>query len=211
MARSTRDRLLDAGTGVLLLGALGLLVQERVLPAVRAPRAIEVGQALDDEIPFEALASGDTVSAPNGAPTLLMVLQSTCPACRAVAPAWSELLRRRDPGVRVLAVALEPPEPGLAYVREHLDDALAVRPLSSRRFLEGLQIRAVPTTLVLGADRRLRYRRSGLLDDVEAGTLLRLVGAEDPSPAGGRLRADAHVPDPRGGTSRPSPSPRRTP
>lgn len=178
MARTARDRLLDAGTGLLLAGALALLIRERVLPAWQARGAVEVGRAVPEGIAFEALASGDTVPLPAGATTLLLVLQSSCPACRAVAPAWTDLLRRRDPEVRVLAVALEPPDAGLAYVRTHLPGALAVRPVSADRFLRTLEIRAVPTTLVIGADRRLRYRRSGLLDDGESVTLMRLVGPD---------------------------------
>lgn len=178
MARSTRDRLLDAGTGLLLAGVLALLVRDRVLPAWRARQAVEVGRDVPEELVFEALASGDTITAPSEARTLLLVLQSSCPACRAVVPAWTDLVRRRDPSVRVLAVALEAPEPGLAYVRARLPDALAVRPVSTGRFLRRLAIRAVPTTVVIDRDRRLRYRRSGLLDDVEAAALLRLVEPE---------------------------------
>lgn len=181
MGRSARNRMLDAGTGLLLVGAAALLVQDRLLPALKERQAVEVGRPLPTEIPFEALASGDTVVAPAGAPTLLMVLQSGCPACRAVAPAWADLVRRRRPDVRVLAVALEPPEQGLAYVRSRLPGALAVRPLAPDRFLRTLEVRAVPTTLVVGPDRVLRYRRSGLLDDIEAGRLLRLVGVADPT------------------------------
>ena len=195
MARSTRDRVLDVGTALLLAAVLALLVRDRVLPAWRARQAVDVGRTLPGELAFEALASGDTVTVPSGATTLVLVLQSTCPACRAVVPAWTELVRRRDPSVRVLAVALEPPETGLTYVRSRLPGALGVRPLSPGRFLRTLDVRAVPTTLVLGPDRRLRYRRSGLLDDVEAAALLPLVGAEG-SPAGGRLTPPSDRPGP---------------
>ena len=194
MARSTRDRLLDAGTGLLLTVVLVLLVRERVLPAWRARQAVEVGHNVPGELAFEALASGDTITAPSAARTLLLVLQSSCPACRAMVPGWTDLVRRRDPSVRVLAVALEAPEPGLAYVRARLPDALAVRPLSTESFLRRLAIRAVPTTVVIDRDRRLRYRRSGLLDDVEATALLQLVEPE-PAPAEGELRAPAGVLD----------------
>lgn len=196
MARSARERMLDAGTGLLLVGAAALLVHDRLLPAVRGQEeAVEVGRALPAELAFEALASGDTLTAPAGASTLIMVLQSSCPACRAVAPAWTDLLRRRDPEVRALAVALEPPEDGLAYVRSRLPGALAVRPVAAERFLRTLEVRAVPTTLVLGPDRTLRYRRSGLLDDVEARRLLRLVGGEPATPEAEPLRSRAGVLD----------------
>lgn len=197
MARSARDRLLDAGTGLLLVGAVALLVRDRVLPAVRGREAVEVGQSLPSEMTFRALASGDTIAAPAGTPTLLLVLQSSCPACRAMTPAWVELLRRRDPEVRVLAVALEEPDTGLAYVRSRLPGALAVRPLATDRFLRTLEIRAVPTTLVLGPDRTLRYLRSGLLDDVEAGRLLQLVGADRPPVEADRLRTRSGLLDER--------------
>lgn len=182
MARSTRDRLLDAGTGLLLAAAAAFLIQDRILPAVRAERAVEVGEPLPGDVAFEALASRDTVTAPAGATTLLLVLQSSCPACRAVSPAWADLLRRRDRRVRVLAVALETPDDGLAYVRSRLPGALAVRPLASERFLRLLRVRAVPTTLLLEPDGTVRYRRSGLLDDVEAERLLALVGADPTDP-----------------------------
>lgn len=191
MPRSTRDRLLDAGTGLLLAAAAAFLIQDRVLPALRGERAVEVGGSLPRELAFEALASRDTVMVPAGATTLLLVLQSSCPACRAVSPAWADLLRRRDPEVRVLAVAMEAPDDGLAYVRSRLPGALAVRPLVPERFLQILRVRAVPTTLVVGPDHTVRYRRSGLLDDVEGERLLALVGADANDPDADPLRSRA--------------------
>ncbi len=166
------DRILDVGTGLVLLLALALVVDARVLPAWRASTAVEIGERFPADLTFRTLASGEPVSPGHGAATLLLVYRSDCPACRRLAPRWRALTADVRPEVRVFAVALEPAEPALAYARRELDGALAVRPESRDRFLRIAAVEAVPTTLYLDDRGRLRVRRTGELSDHDLSVLL---------------------------------------
>lgn len=174
--RRRRDRILDVGTGLVLLLALALVVDARVLPAWRASTAVEVGERVPADLTFRALASGEPVSLGHDAPTLLLVYRSDCPACRRLAPRWRALTADVRPEVRVFAVALEPAEPALAYARRELTGALAVRPESRERFLRIAAVEAVPTTLYLDRRGRLRVRRTGELSDHDVSVLLDAAG-----------------------------------
>lgn len=170
MRRGTRDRILDAGTGVVLLAALALLVEARVLPAWRAREVAEIGAEVPRDLAFRMLATGERLALGRGSPTLMLVFRSDCPACRSSLALWRTMSRHVGPDVRVLAVGLEPAESALPYAREELRDALAVSPRRRERFLRVLAVEAVPATILVDGAGRLRIRRQGLVtaDDVEA-------------------------------------------
>lgn len=175
MRGRVRDRILDLGTGLVLVLALALVVEARLLPAWRARAAVEVGERFPPDLTFRALATGEPISLGHGAPTLLLVYRSDCPACRRLAPTWASLADGLRPRVRVFAVALEPAEPALAYARRRLDPALAVRPASRERFLRIAAVRAVPTTLYVDGGRRLRFRRTGDLTETDVAAVRELA------------------------------------
>lgn len=159
------DGWLNAATALLLVVAAGLLARDRLLPAWRAGQVVEVGESAPEDLALVSLASGDTLRLGALRPSLLMFFQSTCPACTRNLPAWRRLTEERPPGVRTVAVGLEPAAPALAYVREEMPRALGTRPLDSGRATRVLGVEAVPTTLLLAADGRVIWRRSGVLDD----------------------------------------------
>ena len=173
---SRQRRAVDLGTGLMLLAALALLVGDRLGPAWRSARAVEVGGLLPAGLRVRSLAAGDTLSVAGAGPTLLLFFRSDCPACARNLGAWRTLLARAGHRVRPLAAGLERPSPALAWVRERLPRALAVRPLEPSDFLARLAVRRVPATLLVGPGDRLLFRRDGVLAPADLDSLLVLAG-----------------------------------
>lgn len=165
------ERWLNAGTAILVIVALATLARERILPAWKGRDEVSLGEKVPERLRYGALASGDTLSVRPPASTLHLIFQSGCPACRDNLPAWRRLLDGSR-GLRAFAVGLEPPEPALAYVREQLPAALAVRPLDLDGYVRILRITVVPTTLLLSASGRLVWRRAGRLSERDVASLL---------------------------------------
>lgn len=176
--------LLDLGTGALVVTALAVVIHDRVVPELRRRAEVEVGEELPDDLDYRLLASNDTVAAAEPGPALHLVFQSTCPACARTLPGWREILTAR-PGVRSYAVGLEEADRALAYVRDHLPEALAVRPVAEAAFIRHLKIRVVPTTLVTDAGGRLAWRKDGVLAGADVDEILALLS---PSTRGDRPR-----------------------
>lgn len=172
-AGPTYDRWLSVATAAVLLLAVAMLVRDRVLPAWRAMRVVEVGERVPDGLELVALASGDTMRLAALRPTLLLHFQSGCPACRRNLPAWQRLVDGRPPGLRALASGLEPAASALAYAREHLPRALAVRPADRDHAVHLLGLTAVPTTQLISGGGELLWSRSGVLSDADVAGVLR--------------------------------------
>lgn len=157
------DRTLYVGTGLMLLLAGGLLLGGH-LPLSGGRGELGAGEVVPADLAVRTVAGGDTLKLAGGSPVLLLVYRSACPACAENLPGWLRLLEEIPPSVRILGVPLEADGPGLAYLRAQLPDAVAVRPLAPRRFLQVLGIRRVPSTLLIDARGALRFRASGILE-----------------------------------------------
>lgn len=177
-----RHRMMDLGTALMVLAAVALVVEDRLLPAWRASRVVEVGEAVPDGLRVRTLASGDTLTVAASMPTLLLFYRSDCPACARAAPAWRDLVARAGGRLRPLAVGLEDEGPALAWVRSKLPRSLGVRPLAPDDFLHRLAVRRVPSTLLVGADDRLLYRRSAVPTAAVVDSLLALTEVRAPIP-----------------------------
>ncbi len=62
--------------------------------------------------------SGRAVSTARGEPTVLLVFDSQCAHCLAVAPAWKAWIETAPPGLWVVGVSTEPPEAAGAFAQE---------------------------------------------------------------------------------------------
>lgn len=176
-SRQWTGRALDAGTWLLLLVGVVLLVRDRLVPAWEEREQVGVGQAVPSELRLTALSGGDTLSpAAPGIPTVYLIFQSTCPACERNLPSWRRLMTE-VPGLRALAVGLEEETTALAYVRAELPEALAVAPVDRDGFVRRLGIAVVPTTMVVDGRGVLRERIAGVLAE---GAVRRLVDELDP-------------------------------
>lgn len=158
---------LNGATALLLVAAAGLLVHDRLLPAWRARQVVEVGERVPEDLGLLTLAARDTLRLGRMRPSLILLFQSTCPACTRNLPAWRRLVEERPAGVRSLAVGLEAEDDALRYVREELPRALATRPLDTGRMTRILGVEAVPTTLIVAGDGRLTWRRTGVLGEAD--------------------------------------------
>ncbi len=176
MRRSARWNVaLNMGTAVVALAAAGTVVNDRLVPAWRDRQRLDPGDRVPAHLAFERLADGKTLLLPSDRPVLLLVFRSTCPACQRIAPSWAGLAEAVRDRAWALAVALEEPEPALAYALSRLPGTIPVRPVSKGSFVDLFRIPAVPTTLVIDGAGRLRLRRVGPLGAAEQEGIRSLV------------------------------------
>ncbi len=180
------DRALSLVTVVVGLVAAYVLTTERVIPALRgAPAPVEVGERLPSALEFEALAEGVSptdgggeITVPGGRAALLLLFNSTCPACYANLPAWSRVVSAAEGVASVLAVALEADRRAArGYARRHFPSALAVVPKDVQRLTGTLGVGIVPSTALVGPDGELKSVWQGSLDAAAVDSLVRALEA----------------------------------
>ncbi|MFQ5746053.1 MAG: TlpA family protein disulfide reductase [Gemmatimonadota bacterium] len=181
---------LNLGTAGVVAAALGLVARDRVWPAWRDRSRVDPGDRLPATLAFENPTSGDTLRIQTGRPVVLLVFRSTCAACERNLPAWRALARRVGDAAELLAVPMEDAAPGLAYARAHLPSAVPALPLRPDDFIRDLRLQAVPTTLLVDTERRLRLRLAGRLAPSDLDRLAALVPGSADSTL--RPRGPAH-------------------
>lgn len=174
------DRVFNLVTGLAVLASLYLIATERVAPALRA-RTVRVveGERLPRTFRFERVRTGlendegEVVEVPGRAATLLLVYDSTCPACYANLDAWRSILAHADRSVVPLAVALERDRRAAAeYGRQNLANVPVTVPRDPRRFADAFGVDLIPYTALVHADGTLIFARSGSLDSLAVRSLL---------------------------------------
>ena len=172
--------MLNAATFLALAVALGLVIRDRVIPAIREPRRVDPGEPIPADLRMRDLTTGDTVSLVDFAPATVVAFLPTCPACERAAPAWRSALASR-PGGRLVALAAGDGANDLAWARRELPGSVAVlAPLDPSRVLSALRIRLVPTALVVGSQGTLLARAEGVIDMERARQLLALPHRASP-------------------------------
>jgi hypothetical protein len=178
---------LDIASVGLLAVAVWLFWSRR--PAAEAPAALA---AVPSRIvpgavlrPFEAVDSAGRVApalASSGA-RLLLLFRSDCPACAAQRPEW-EALARDAAAAEVGASALTP-EPLTGAVAGYFGGA----PVEVRRFAdagraaEALDLRVVPTTLLVDDGGRVVFHHQGILPPAARDSLRAALAAVRPRAA----------------------------
>ncbi len=169
----SRESLLNLVTVLALLLAVGLVIRDRILPALEERRVVDPGEAVPMGLRLQDMTTGDTVELASLAPVTSLAFLASCPSCERSAPAWREALQA--PGgdaSRFIAIAIRE-EPGtLGWLQRELPGTRAFRPINAERFLERLRIEVVPTVLAIGSDGRLARRLTGVIPTEEAGALL---------------------------------------
>lgn len=179
------ERALNSLTALAILAALYLVIADRVLPALRDRPVLTVeGERVSESIRFQRLSAfdasetGETVVVPDGRSVLLLVYNSTCPACYANLGAWRRVLEAVPESIGAFAVALERDQRAAAeYARRQLPGVPSYAPLEPRRFAETLGVNVIPFTALLDERGVLVYARQGRLDSLAVGTLIRALGA----------------------------------
>jgi hypothetical protein len=174
MTRRRIEPLLNLITVLALVLASGLLVRDRILPAIRESRIVDPGESIPDGLRLLDLATGDTVELADLAPVTSLALLTACPSCERSAPAWRRALEAPGKDAsRFIAIAIRE-DPGTRdWLLRELPGTRAFQPVDTDRFLNLLRIEVVPTVLTIGDDRRLEHRREGVLTPDEAASLLR--------------------------------------
>lgn len=179
------DRALSLVTVIVGLVAAYLVVTERVIPALRGePVPVDAGEKLSARLEFELLAASPggrgskRIGVPGERAVLLLVFNSSCPACYGNLPAWDRAVRAAEGVASVLSVALDRDRPAArAYARRHLPSTVGVIPRDARRLTGVLGIGIVPSTALVGRDGVVMFFRQGGLDGAAVDSLVSALGA----------------------------------
>ncbi|MGW8283446.1 MAG: TlpA family protein disulfide reductase [Gemmatimonadota bacterium] len=169
--RRSGEWILNGLTVVALAAAFGLVVRDRVVPALRETRIVDPGERIPTGIQLRDLTTGDTVALESLAPATILVFLTTCPACERSTPAWREAVERA-PGSRLIAVSVGNDPDADAWTARELPGTTTFQPLDTARFLSVLRIPVVPAAFSIGNDGRMLDRREGVLGPDDAWTLL---------------------------------------
>lgn len=158
---------------------VGLLVhqnrelRQQLQPPPPARSALEVGQAIEavDLQPLDESGESPVASSLDFASgekdRLLLVFTTTCPACRANQENWRRLHEQVGDSVDVVGISLSDREETQAY-RSDLDLPFPVAlPQDRKLFSEKLSISAIPMTIRIGADGRVRGSWLGTLTEAQ--------------------------------------------
>jgi hypothetical protein len=168
------EALLNVVTVLALFVATGVVIRDRILPAIEERRIVEPGEPIPDGLQLLDLSTGDTVELAALAPVTSLALLTSCPSCERSAPVWRQALAAPGSDAnRFVAIAIREVAGTREWLRRELPDTRAFRPLDADRFLSLLRIEVVPTVLTIGDDGRLERRREGVILPGEAAELLR--------------------------------------
>jgi hypothetical protein len=161
-----------------------LVVTERVIPVFRGEAVpVDEGEKLAARLEFEPLAvsaaaGGGRIEVPGEGAVLLLVYNSTCPACYSNLAAWARGVSAAAGVASVLSVALEEDLAAAgAYARRHLPSTVAVIPRDARRLTGALGIGIVPSTALVGGDGTVLFLRQGSLDGAALDSLVSALEA----------------------------------
>ncbi len=154
---------------VLAIQVLYLAKQNRDLQALLTPSpmpALEIGEEVA-EVPVQEV-SGDqqTLSfAGSDMETLLFVFNTTCPACKQNQANWKELYTAVQGRYNVVGVSLHPQEETQAYIEEHQLPFRVVLPESIEAFAGAFKIQAIPQTIHVDREGKVREVKVGALNE----------------------------------------------
>lgn len=179
------DRGLSVVTVLAGLTAAYLVATERVIPALRGgPVPVDAGEELAARLEFERLAGssgsggGGRIEVPGEGAVLLLLYNSSCPACYANVAAWDRVVRAAAGIASVLSVALDRDlESARAYARRHLPSTVAVVPRRARRLTGALGIGIIPATALIDGDGVVLFLRQGSLDRAAVDSLVSALEA----------------------------------
>lgn len=147
--------------GELRSWALTLLVVGVVWMVVQSLRG---GLSLPDQAPPWSGVSLDgaplSLTALRGKPTVLYFFASWCSACKLTSPTVARFAQA-NPGVQVVGIAAEDADSARAYLREHPKPFPVMA--ETAEVDRAYRVRALPTTVVVDAEGKVRWSRQGVL------------------------------------------------
>ena len=153
---------------VLAIQVLYLAKQNRDMQALLTPSPIptlEVGEEVAAQ-PVQDVSGGQqTLSfAGSDKETLLFVFNTTCPACKQNQTNWKELYEAVQDRYNVVGVSLHPQPETQAYIEENQLPFPVVLPESIEAFAGAFKIQAIPQTIHVDRDGKVREVKVGALN-----------------------------------------------
>jgi len=177
----------------LLIVAVAGFVAWRLAPQVSAWTGVGSADRPAPELSARTL-DGRRIDAADMAGRVVVVnfWATWCPPCRLELPALRDLHREHaGEGLLVLGLSIDDGKAAVERFleRRELDLPVAMADAGHRRAFGGVE--AVPTTILIGRDGRVRHRVEGLFaPPALKAAVRRLLAEPPPAPAGGRPEAD---------------------
>ncbi len=151
----------------LALAVLMLVRENRDLRAQLEPPVspeLEVGELLKPLAVVDLDGRQSTLDfRTSGEQNVLMVFTTRCPYCLENQGAWGEVYQRFKDRYRVLGIAVGDLDAVQSYTETHALRYPVVIPADAMNFASSYKVPSVPTTLLVGADGRVRRVLKGLL------------------------------------------------
>ncbi|MEM7352391.1 MAG: redoxin family protein [Acidobacteriota bacterium] len=112
--------------------------------------------------------------------SIVLVFTTTCPSCEENVRNWQKLYQRAGDRYRFAAIGIDDPDVVRAYAEKTAMPFRVFTPTQWRIFPKSHRIAAVPLTLVVARDGRIKEAQVGILDD---DFIRRLLAVELPAPA----------------------------
>jgi hypothetical protein len=156
-----------------------VLVVAAVLVGTNAIRQL-IGSA-SPQPPLPTYESGEAVPALRGisygdaSKTVLLFLNSNCPACSASVPAYRRLIARKSTAgepIRILALGVEPQRTLQEYLARN---EVVVDAVATVNAAEWYKVRSTPTVLLVGRDGAVSHSWVGMLQPDSEEALTRVL------------------------------------
>lgn len=153
---------------ILAVQVLYLAKQNRDLQALMRPASmpgLEAGEEVAAVPVQEVDGTPQTLSfAGSDKETLLFVFNTTCPACKQNQTNWKELYQSVHDRYNVVGVSLHPQQQTQAYIEEHGLPFRVVLPENIENFAGAFKIQAIPQTIHIDRQGKVREVKVGALN-----------------------------------------------
>ncbi|HSR54043.1 MAG TPA: TlpA disulfide reductase family protein [Acidobacteriota bacterium] len=153
---------------VLLAGLVGWLsyqnwqMQTQLNPP--PPPQLEAGDEVQAVVAKAADGSEQMVDFRGQKDTLLFIFNTSCPVCKDNQKNWKDVYRRASERYNIVGISLDPREVTEPYIQEFEIPYKVVFP-NAQEFATNFKISAIPTTIHIGKDGKVKHNTRGLLPE----------------------------------------------
>ncbi|HSR66478.1 MAG TPA: TlpA disulfide reductase family protein [Acidobacteriota bacterium] len=153
---------------VLLAALVGWLsfqnwqMQARLTPTPRPQ--LEPGEEVPAVVAKATDGSETTVDFQGQQDTLLFIFNTTCPVCKNNQGNWKDVYQRASDRYNIVGISLDTEEATAAYIEEFQLPYQVVFP-DPQEFAKNFKVSAIPTTIHVGKDGKVKSTTLGMLPD----------------------------------------------